>query len=252
MTETLKLTHAPIIEAVVDIHCDLPPGTDLAQLQERAKQMFGPGYPKARRQITEQHRFRAAEDDLPEVAVRQQVSGLQFLAEDEKQLVQVRQEGYSFNRLAPYRSLDDYLPEIERSWTVFRELMRPVRIRAIGLRFINRILLPTIGGQVELNDYLRAGPRLADEATLELTGFVNQYSAFDLETENRVNIALVMESLVGDKLPIIFDIEAVDIRARLAEDWDGVREAILSLRRLKNRMFERTLTESCLNLFRLP
>ncbi len=180
------------------------------------------------------------------------MSGLQFLAEDEKQLVQVRQEGYSFNRLAPYRSLDDYLPEIERSWTVFRELMRPVRIRAIGLRFINRILLPTIGGQVELNDYLRAGPRLADEATLELTGFVNQYSAFDLETENRVNIALVMESLVGDKLPIIFDIEAVDIRARLAEDWDGVREAILSLRRLKNRMFERTLTESCLNLFRLP
>jgi uncharacterized protein (TIGR04255 family) len=252
MTESLELAHAPIIEAVVDINCDLPPGSDLSQMQERAKQLFSQCYPKARRQIAERHQFRAATENPPEGGVQQQVSGLQFLAEDEKQLVQIRPEGYSFNRLAPYGSLDDYLPEIERSWTVFRELMRPVRIRAIGLRFINRILLPTIDGRVELNDYLRAVPLLPDEATLELTGFVNQYSAFDLETENRVNIALVMEALAGDKLPIIFDIEAVDLRNRPAEDWHGVREAILALRRLKNRVFERTLTESCLNLFRLP
>src|SRR4028119_1664205 len=115
MTASLKLAHAPIIEAVVDIDCDLPPGTDLSQLQERAKRMFSLWYPKARRSITERHQFRTAAEELPELAVQQHVSGLQFLTEDEKQLVQIRPEGYSFNRLAPYASLDDYLPEIERS-----------------------------------------------------------------------------------------------------------------------------------------
>ena len=47
------------------------------------------------------------------------IQSLQFLHEDEKQLVQVMAQGFSFNRLAPYTSLDDYLPVIQRTWELF-------------------------------------------------------------------------------------------------------------------------------------
>ncbi|PYQ32076.1 MAG: hypothetical protein DMF56_02985 [Acidobacteria bacterium] len=251
MTDALHLAHAPIIEAVLDINCDLPPTIDFAALQERAKQALSASYPIARRQITQRHELRtAAAVGTADVAVREQVTGLQFLHTDEKQIVQFRSAGYTFNRLAPYSSLDDYLADIEWSWNIFRELTRPVQIRAIGLRFINRILLPMTGGGVDLSEYLRLSPQLADGKTLEFVGFMHQHVAVEVATENQVNVNLVTQLPENDQLPIILDIETSDQRNRLPEDWQGVREAIVSLRSLKNRVFERTLTEECLNLFR--
>jgi uncharacterized protein (TIGR04255 family) len=240
MTEGLRLAHAPIVEAVVEINCDLPPGTDWSQLQERAQGALGTSYPKSTRQMTRRD-VRAPGADV--------VSGLQFKSEDEREVVQMRAQGYSFNRLAPYTSLDDYLPHIERSWNIFRELTGTPKIRAITLRFINRIMLPTIHGRVELQDYLRVSPQLPDE-TLEFTGFLNLHSAVEVKTGNQVNITLIMEPLAGDRLPMILDIETLASRPDAPDDWQAMRKSIFSLRSLKNRVFERTLTEKCLNLFR--
>jgi uncharacterized protein (TIGR04255 family) len=249
-SDRFRLDRPPIIEAVVDVVCDLPPALDLARIQDQAKSRFRDVYPIARRQIIQSNELYAQPETPPEVAVRQQVDALQFLAEDEKQLVQVRLEGYSFNRLAPYSSLDDYLPEIERTYGIFRELAEPIQIRRIGLRYINRLLLPTIDGQVELNEYLRVSPHLSDENALQFLGFFNQHSAVEVATGNRVNVTLAIESLERDRLPLIFDIDAYDQTARPPDDWPAMREAIGSLRRLKNNVFEKTLSDRCLNLYR--
>src|SRR4028118_83506 len=154
MTKGLKLAQAPIIEAVIDINCDLPPTLDLAAIQDRAKQAFSEWEPRARRQMTQRHEFIAAGTEGGDVAVRHLVSGLQFSSADERQIVQIRPEGYSFNRLAPYGGLDEYLPDIGWSWERFRALTRPVPIRGIGLRYINRMLLPMDRGQIDLPAYL--------------------------------------------------------------------------------------------------
>ena len=248
-TEGLRLAHAPIVEAVVDINCDLPPGIDLAQLQDRAKGLLRDTYPSAQRQIVQHQEFRAGAEEPKTVSMSQRVGLLRFRSTDEKQLVQIRAEGYSFHRLAPYGSLDEYLPEVERTWGIFRDLTRPVQIRSIVLRYINRILLPVTDGRLPLGEYLRVLPHVED-SDLTFTGFVNQHSATDIATGHRVNITLVMEPAKEDRLPIILDIEAVDPQSRSPEEWERVREAILSLRGLKNRVFERTLTPTCLNLFR--
>lgn len=242
--DRFRLDQPPIIEAVVEIQCDLPPALDLLRIQDQAKSRFRNGYPKARRQVVQSHELHV------QPATPSEVGAMQFLTEDEKQLVQIRVEGYSFNRLAPYSSLDDYLPEIERTYGIFRELAEPIQIRRIGLRYINRLLLPTIDGRVDLSDYLRVSPHLPDENTLLFLGFFNQHSAVEVATGNRVNITLAMESLERDRLPLIFDIDAFDPTVRPPDDWSAVREAIDSLRRLKNNVFEKTLSDRCLNLYR--
>ncbi|HXI13802.1 MAG TPA: TIGR04255 family protein [Thermoanaerobaculia bacterium] len=246
----LRLVNAPIVEAVIDINCDIPPATDLLKLHETAKEALRASYPKSRRQMVQEHEFRKEGEKPPEVSVRQGIAALQFLTEDERQIVQIRPDGFSFNRLAPYKSLDEYLPEIERTWGIFRDLTFPVEVRRIGLRFINRILLPATDETVELDVYLRASPQLPDVDRLVLVGFLNQHSAIEEETGNRVNITLIMQSLEQDKFPLILDIDAYSSGTRPPDHWLGIQDAILSLRTLKNRVFERTLTEECLNLFR--
>jgi uncharacterized protein (TIGR04255 family) len=250
MSETeLKLTKAPIVEAVIDIDCDMPPAFSLAALEETSRDRFKDEYPKFQVQFIQQTKIEAKPDATAQMSVRRGIQAFQFLHADEKQLVQVRAHGFSFNRLAPYTGLDDYLPEIERTWRLFIGLASPVQIRVVRLRYINRILLPTVSGRVELNDYLKIAPRLPDEETLTFVSFLNQHTAVETDTGNQVNIVLTTQPQENNKLPIIFDNCVESVETGAPEDWAWLLKKFLSLRSLKNRIFRNTLTERCLNLF---
>ncbi|MCX6916646.1 MAG: TIGR04255 family protein [Verrucomicrobia bacterium] len=253
MSDTeFKLLKAPIIEAVLDIDCDMPPGREVAKLEQPAFEILRDHYPKLRTALVQMHQIEAQGDNPPKMLVRHAIQGFQFLHEDEKQLVQVRAQGFSFNRLAPYTSLDDYLPEIERTWRLFISVVAPVQIRTVRLRYINRILLPMPDSKVELEDYLKIGPRLPDEDRLTFTGFLNQHTAVEKDTGNQVNIVLTTQPPEDKMLPLIFDITVENAGAGEVENWTCLLARVQALRALKNRVFRNTLTERCLNLFQQP
>ena len=129
-TTALQLRNAPIVEAVFDADCDLPPGFDLASLEERSRRQFEAAYPKFQTQFLHMIEAQAAAMSVAPRAVQ----AFQHRQEDEKQLVQVRTQGFSFNRLAPYSNLDDYLPEVARTWRLFVTLASPVQVRVVRLR----------------------------------------------------------------------------------------------------------------------
>jgi len=247
----LKLPN-PIVEAVLDIECDLPPGQQFAALEVPALEGFRDRYPKFLPLYTLEHQIEMKQDGPSTVAVRHGVQAFQFLQEDEKQLIQVRVQGFSFNRLSPYSSLDDYLPEIERTWRLYLELASPVQVRLIRLRYINRILLPLTTGGVDLDYYFKVSPRLPDEDRLKLISFLNQHAAVDVETGNQVNIVLTAQAPEGQNLPVIFDNTVAAAESGEPENWSWIRGQINALRALKNHIFKRTLTDTCLNLFRHP
>jgi uncharacterized protein (TIGR04255 family) len=244
------LVNAPIVEAVVDLDCVMPPGLDIAALETPARDAFAYRYPKVRTLYLEEAQIEQRADAPPQVTARRGIQGYQFWQEDEKQLVQVRAQGFSFNRLAPYTSLDDYLSEIERTWRLFVGLVSPVEVQLVRLRYINRILLPTVDGRVELNNYLKMGPRLPDEERLTLLEFLDQHLAVERATGNQVNVILTSQPLESSMLPIIFDIAASRAQSIPPEDWNSLLAGIRSLRDLKNRVFRQSLTEQCLDLFR--
>jgi uncharacterized protein (TIGR04255 family) len=247
-----KFLKAPIIEAVLDIDCDMPPGFDVAALEKPAFVHLKPEYPKARTQFIQTQKFEIASDQAPRVSVQRAIQGMHFLHQDEKQLVQFRTQGFSFNRLAPYTSLDDYLPEIQRTWKLFVEIAIPAQIRAVRLRYINRILLPMPDDKLQLEDYLKVGPRLPDEQKLTFTGFLNQHTAVESETGHQVNIVLTTQMPEKNLLPLIFDITVESLSTAEVENWAWLLAKIQALRGLKNRVFRNTLTERCLNLFQQP
>ena len=245
----LKLKNAPIVEAVLDIECDMPSGREIAALEKSAKDCFLDRYPKFRTHLVQEHRIEPRMDGPPKMSSRHVVQGFQFLQEDEKQLVQVRGQGFSFNRLAPYSSLDDYLPEMERTWGLFAKLASPVQIRGVSLRYINRILLPLTAGAVKLEEYFKICPRLPDEEKLHFVGFFNQHTAVEADTGNQVNIILAAQGLEGNMLPVIFDITAASAGTGEPGNWSRISARIQSLRDLKNRVFQNTLTRQCVELF---
>jgi uncharacterized protein (TIGR04255 family) len=248
-TPNFKLLHPPIVEAVLDVDCDTLPTFDLTALEKASREAFRDQYPKFRMQFLEEHQFEKKADEPIQLSTVRRLQALQFLQEDGKQLVQIRTQGFSFNRLTPYTSLDDYLPEIRRAWGLFVSIASPVQIRVVRLRYINRILLPLTDGRVELEDYLKVGPRLPDEDRLRFAGFLNQYTAVEMDTGFQVNVVLTSQPPESGKVPIIFDISVASAETAYPENWDWLLTKIQSLRHVKNRIFRNTLTEPCLNLF---
>jgi hypothetical protein len=106
------------------------------------------------------------------------------------------------------------------------------------------------GESVDLDDYLRIGPKHPDEQALRLLGFLNQQTLVEANTGNQVNIILANQGVEHDQLLLILDIGAVRAEARDPEDWGWILAQIESLRGLKNRVFRGTLTERCMELFR--
>jgi uncharacterized protein (TIGR04255 family) len=249
MSETqFQLEPCPIIEAVIDVRCDMPPGFDLAALEEPARVAYGDSYGTLQRHFVQTHRLEV-HGEPSTVFAEEGLEGLQFLQADGRQLVQVKTVGFSFNRLAPYTSLDDYLAELERTWRLFVGLTAPVLVREVRLRYINRLLLPIVAGQVEFNEYLRISPRLPDEERLAFVTFFNQYTAVEVETGYQINTVLTLQASEPARLPLIFDIEVLARGSNEPSDWGWIRGKVDELRSLKNRVFKNTLTNKCLSLY---
>jgi uncharacterized protein (TIGR04255 family) len=244
-----KLKNPPIVEAIIDIECDMPPKFVLSEMEVPAGNALHDHYPSIRKQFVQELKIEAKENAAPSHVVSQGLSSIHFIQSDTKQLVQVRTTGYSFNRLAPYGGLDDHLPEIARTWDVFCKLVKPVQIRLIRLRYINRIELPLSTGIIDLDDYLLTGPRLPDESRLTFTGFLHQYSVLEKTTGHRANIVLTAQPTHAEKLPILFDIGAEAHGRAEPADTKYIMEKIAALRSLKNSIFRDTLTDKCLTLF---
>jgi uncharacterized protein (TIGR04255 family) len=245
-----QLKNAPIVEFILDIDCDLPVSQSLDELTEAAEKCFRARYPKPRKQVLQQFEITTKPGATPQATISpQRVQAYQFLTDDDKQLVQLRREGYSFNRLQPYTMLSDYLPEIEQSWADYRNLMLPLKIREVRLRYINRILLPMKDDKCNLSEYLVSAPLLPDEGRLALTGFVAHRTAVEVKTGHTVNIIQAAQKPGKDFLPIILDIGCRSTDTGAPDDWAWLTSQIMILNNLSNLVFQKSVTSSCMSLF---
>ncbi len=244
----LKLAKAPIVEAVLDIDCDMQPDFNLESVEESARDAYATNYPELQVRRFLEQQFEKVDNADPKLSTRSGLQAFLFFSGDRKQIVQVRSQGFSFNRLAPYSSLDEYLPEMKRTWSIFTSIIRPIRVRMVKLRYINRILLPLVKNKLDLDKYLKLGPRLPEEDKLTLSSFMNRNVAVDVETGHQVTIILASQAIQENQLPVIFDIEVVNNESVDLSNWDLILQQIQSLRNLKNRVFEHSLQSKYLEL----
>jgi uncharacterized protein (TIGR04255 family) len=245
----LRLDRAPIVEAVVDIHCDLPPTINRGAFHSAAQKVFADQYPEFRTSMLHQEKIHIGKGGPERSQSRQMVSGYQSLSRDKKQIVQSRFDGFSFHRLAPYESLDDYLPEIQRCWEAYRAFAQPVIVRRIALRYINRIPLPLTNKKVNIDFFLRNGPKLPppmEGGELTFTGFTHHHQIVDAKSGHGSNVILATQPADNDVLPLVLDLEVFHLLRLAPTEWPALSVIIGSLRALKNHIFRYTLTDECL------
>ncbi|MBK6939336.1 MAG: TIGR04255 family protein [Planctomycetes bacterium] len=241
------LPNPPIIEAIIDLDVELKPGTTLEGVFDSAVAALGTDYPK--------HKTESVQTlDIGAPASKQQPSetrGWLFFSTDDKQIVQVRRDGFTFNRLAPYRKLDHYLSEIRRTWGIYNEIVEPARVSRVGLRFVNQVMLPREVTPEQFGEYFTTLPQPPPAAGMSLLGFFSQQKIKDSKTGLVANIVLASRDREAErgKVPIIVDI-ATSKHGKWERNDGSLWDALVELRDLKNRLFFGLVKEQCLTLFR--
>lgn len=246
-----KLPNPPIVEAIVDFDCDVPPNVALKDLEQSARDAFREQYPDVHPRYLQEVRVATAQDGAFNSSLQRSLQAWMFKTQDGKQLVQVRQSGFSFNRLAPYPGFDACLPEIKRAWSKYCELVQPIELRGLRLRYINRILLPAKEvAEKGFHHFLSAQTGLPRDVGLVPSGFLNQYQGTDPQTHLQVAVVVASQPPEGEKLPVMFDNSVFADAKQSSFDWDSLTSMLKSLRALKNRVFFKTVQPPCLEWFK--
>lgn len=248
MARQRHLVHAPITEALIDIHIEQRDGLSFTALQDAFSTLdFGYYIKNPISQGTFGFKL-TSDDQQPQTTVESTQIGLRLHSSDEKYVAQCRLGGCTLSRLPPYESWPRLLEETKRVWCIYRDRLVPRRVTRIATRFINNLRLPLEHGE-SFQTYLRKFADVPDEAPQALTAFFQRFQLLDIPSNAFVNLTLALEATRPDgPAPVILDVDAFTLKNMDPKD-DELWHVLEHLRKLKNQCFFGSLTERAVELY---
>lgn len=238
-------SRAPITEAIIDLQVKPRGGLTLSDV-ERVRSGEESSYPEIKRFAIAHGQFEVGERLV--ASAQQEHTGYGFTSADQKQVVQVRIDGFTFSRLAPYEHWTAFRDEARRLWLLYRERVVPDEILRIALRYINRFDLP--GPRIELKDYFRTTPEISPELPQSLSGFFLRLviPQDDLKGQLLINQTIAPPAK-PDVVSVILDIDLFR-NSDVPNDETAIWDYFELLHDRKNHVFEACITDRARELIR--
>ncbi len=247
MARHRHLARAPIVEAIFDIRVIPHAAFDAATLRTLATRIVD-RYPD----VEERTAFRATlrldgSQTAPSGTENLGLDAIVLKTRDGQTLAQFRRDGFTFNRLYPYTSWEELLPEVERLWRIYLEGARPEAVSRIAVRFINRLRLPL--PIEDFRQYLTAPPSVPDSVPQAMAEFLTRVTIVDQERNLAAHIAQKLEPGTDDvSVQVLLDIDAYAHREPGFRIED-IGPTFEMLRELKNDIFFGSITESTADMY---
>jgi uncharacterized protein (TIGR04255 family) len=243
------LTHAPIIEAVIDLKSDLEHPLE----EKTARSILEPklaGYTFFDSQSNIKHQVTFKERGEVQRAVHEvSWKGVRFRSNDQSYIVQFNRDGFAASRLHPYENWEKFTAESFRLWHIFCEITKPKVVERIGVRFINAIRLPP--GELMFSEYIHFyPPKFQVDLKLPFIRLAQEESMQVPASPYGVNITRAIRPPEQDeekRLSIILDID-VYAQVPLQSDDSTLMRHLTDLRWLKNKVFFGSITENTVKL----
>ena len=243
----------PIEEALCEFHFNPSQEWDLT-IPGRLHAKLEHSYPAKPRQQSFAKIGLRVEDGVPaDIQFGQGVEKVQLLTQDERRIVGVGADVLSVHMLRPYQ--DPCYPE-GSGWAEFQEristaldaywsVSRPVGVRKVGMRYINRIEVPQ--SPIRVGDYLRCALPEVDGLPDSVAGFAGR-----IEYRYGDGVRLVLsQALAGaspDHVAFLLDLDVIWNAGEPLNKDDALLKAV-DLRRRERAAFETVITDKARELF---
>lgn len=245
MPKPRQLSNPPITEAVIDLRVKPTPGFQLEQL-DPVLRAIEKEYSR-RDEILMREFLVAVQPDAENMASRRRGPiGFRLRSADEKRVVQVRANGFTFSWLKPYPGWQDVRAAALGIWTIYSEHVRPQAAVRTAVRYINHI--PLTLPIDDIREFFPATPDLPDEWPQVMTGFLSRVAVVDEGTGDQ---AIVTQTVERDAevtaITFLLDIDCYNTTS--FPDSPAIWETLDRLRVLKNRIFFSSITDQLVDRF---
>lgn len=238
LTESFPLlAHAPIVEAVIGVTARAESDWEEAVITDQFKQrLLEYGDFQAQRHM--QFEFRQDLNSAPQQAIHDLgFSGFRTESADKLHVAQFNRDGFSFSRLSPYQSWQNFYQEGFRLWDIYKEVAKPSVIQRIGLRFINRIEFPH---NEPITSYLENPPKPPRGMEgIPINGFLH-HNTFEIDGYS-INLTQTVQppqaQIFGG---LILDIDVFTTTP--VDDQNSLAQHLTNMRWLKNKVFFGSVT----------
>jgi uncharacterized protein (TIGR04255 family) len=231
---------APIKEAIIDVQIEGSPSLGLASF-EKAESMPPQGYEKRQKLMMGQVRSQLAGGQLT-ATPKQDPMGYAFVGGEGKHVAQFRVDGFTFSRLAPYQTWEQFRTEAKMLWESYRRIVGALPIVRVGLRYVNQLDLPL--PVRDFRDFIRSYPEVSSDLTQQLAGFFMQVQ---IPQEDIGAMLVLNEAMVPPAGPnvvsVVLDIDVFKEGLKFESD-DEVWSTMEVLRLRKNLIFEGCITNN--------
>src|SRR3990172_4896115 len=156
MTSGRKYRKPPVVEALCEIYFagsnwdETVPGGFYDRVKDR--------FPVKRQREIQEAEVAFAGSGEAAASVRRLPPWMQFLSEKGDRLIQLGRDLLVVNQLRPYPSFEDWEPVIYAALEVYRDLAQPKGVARLGMRYINRVVIPE--PVILMEDYFTVYPHL--------------------------------------------------------------------------------------------
>lgn len=245
MATARHLGKAPIVEAILDLRVALSPDFELERFVQ-LQQPLRDRYPimESTGVVEGTIQFQAGRATSQASTTQR---GFIFKSEDGHDLAQYRIDGFTFNKLKPYSSWKEILPEAKQLWGRFVSVAKPCSISRLALRYINRLGFPL--GKEPINKYLTSFPMIPEGIPSVMHHFLTRVGVSDAATGIKANITQTTEEPTEpNSVPVILDID-VFMQGDFPVESTKIWEHFERLHEVKNAIFFGSITEETARLY---
>lgn len=248
LTESFPLlSRAPIVEAVIGVSARAETPWEEKAISEQLKSCL-PGYPGIHSHREIRHELKLTADAQPEQAVHDMGwRGLRCESVDKLHIAQFNRDGFSFSRLKPYESWEQFYQEGLRLFGLYNEVAQPPEIQRVGLRFINRIEF--LHDEVKLEEFLENPPKPPRGMDVPFEGFMHHNTLTVPGHPYGINLVQTVQPSQGTEgWGVILDIDVFTTEPIVNQNL--FEQHLIKMRWLKNKVFFGSITPNTLEMFK--
>lgn len=168
---------------------------------------------------------------------------VRLVREDETAYLEVGENVLAVHQLVPYRGWINFRPVIEGTLRHYLNIARPRALTRVGLRYINRLVLP--GNQVSVASYVNFAPRIPTGLPLQMRALFCRVELFYRDD----NGLLLLTLGSADKGGLMLDLDFVTLDASRVP-LDDVMTWIDTAHARVETAFEASLKDATRQLFK--
>jgi uncharacterized protein (TIGR04255 family) len=232
---------APITEAIIDLQVAFPEGFPVDRFAD-IHSHISDLYPVKEPIYTGIGSFVFQPGTSVQVDANQQQNGYLYKSKDNLKIFQATLRGFTFNRLAPYASWEEFSSDARYLWKIYKDICEPMQVTRTALRYVNQINIP-FEDAIDLKDYLNTVPEVAEGLPKNvLSSFFMQ---LQIPQDDLNCILVINEALLPPTYPGIITV-ILDFDLYRQQIWqkddEGIWDFLKELRHRKNLAFNMSIT----------